>query len=53
LHFWLAEFDQAKYDALPKYYKEKITESSEWRGQKAREANEPKVEDTNLDDIPF
>jgi hypothetical protein len=53
LHFWLAEFDQAKYDALPKYYKEKITESSEWRGQKQREANEPKPEDTNLDDIPF
>jgi hypothetical protein len=53
LHFWLAEFDQAKYDALPKYYKEKITESSEWRGQKQREANEPKAEDTKLDDIPF
>ena len=53
LHFWLAEFDQAKYDALPKYYKEKITESSEWRGQKAREADEPKAEDTKLDDIPF
>ena len=53
LHFWLAEFDQAKYDNLPKYYKEKIAESSEWRGQKAREANEPKSEDTNLDDIPF
>jgi hypothetical protein len=53
VHFWLAEFDQAKYDALPKYYKEKITESSEWRGQKAREADAPKVEDNNLDDIPF
>jgi hypothetical protein len=53
LHFWLAEFDQAKYDALPKYYKEKITESSEWRGQKARDADEPKAEDTKLDDIPF
>jgi len=53
LHFWLAEFDQAKYDALPKYYKEKITESSEWRGQKAREADEPKAEDSKLDDIPF
>jgi hypothetical protein len=53
LHFWLAEFDQAKYDGLPKYYKEKITESSEWRGQKAREADEPKAEDTKLDDIPF
>jgi hypothetical protein len=53
LHFWLAEFDQAKYDSLPKYYKEKITESSEWRGQKAREADEPKAEDSKLDDIPF
>jgi hypothetical protein len=53
VHFWLAEFDQAKYDALPKYYKEKITESSEWRGQKAREADAPKIEDNNLDDIPF
>jgi hypothetical protein len=53
LHFWLAEFDQAKYDALPKYYKEKITESSEWRGQKAREANEPKIVDDDLSDIPF
>lgn len=54
LHFWLAEFDQAKYDALPKYYKEKITESSEWRGQKAREANEPVQDNSDLDDqIPF
>jgi hypothetical protein len=53
LHFWLAEFDQAKYDALPKYYKEKIAESSEWRGQKAREANEPKIVDDDLSDIPF
>jgi hypothetical protein len=53
VHFWLAEFDQAKYDALPKYYKEKIAESSEWRGQKAREANAPKIEDDNLNDIPF
>jgi hypothetical protein len=53
LHFWLAEFDQAKYDALPKYYKEKITESSEWRGQKQREANEPAESDPTLDDIPF
>jgi len=53
LHFWLAEFDQAKYDNLPKYYKEKITESSEWRGQKAREANEPKIVDDEIGDIPF
>jgi hypothetical protein len=53
VHFWLAEFDQAKYDALPKYYKEKIAESSEWRGQQEREKNAPKIEDDNLNDIPF
>jgi hypothetical protein len=54
LHFWLAEFDQAKYDALPKYYREKITESSEWRGQKARDAEAPVANDNTLvDDIPF
>jgi hypothetical protein len=53
VHFWLAEFDQAKYDALPKYYKEKITESSEWRGQKQREADAPKIADDDLSDIPF
>jgi hypothetical protein len=53
VHFWLAEFDQAKYDALPKYYREKITESSEWRGQKQREANEPKIVDDDLSEIPF
>ena len=53
VHFWLAEFDQAKYDVLPKYYKEKITESSEWRGQQEREKNAPKIEDDNLSDIPF
>ena len=53
-HFWLAEFDQAKYDALPKYYKEKIAESSEWRGQKQREADAPKQDNSDLDDaIPF
>jgi hypothetical protein len=51
--FWLQDYKQDDYDALPKYYKEKIAESSEWRGQKAREANEPKSDDTNLDDIPF
>jgi hypothetical protein len=53
LHFWLAEFDQAKYDSLPKYYKEKITESSEWRGQQEREKNAPKIEDDDLSDVPF
>jgi len=53
-HFWLAEFDQSKYDALPKYYKEKITESSEWRGQKQRDAEAPVASDNALvDDIPF
>ena len=52
VHFWLAEFDQAKYDALPKYYREKITESSEWRGQKAKEETKP--DNTIIDDdIPF
>ena len=50
LHFWLNEFDQAKYDALPKYYKEKIAESSEWRGNKAKEAP---VANDMPDDIPF
>ena len=53
LHFWLAEFDQVKYDALPKYYKEKITESSEWRGQKQREAEKPTLVDDDLSSIPF
>jgi hypothetical protein len=54
LHFWLAEFDQSKYDSLPKYYKEKITESSEWRGQKQRDAEKPVANDDALvDDIPF
>jgi hypothetical protein len=24
MHFWLKDFDQAKYDALPKYYKERL-----------------------------
>ena len=52
VHFWLAEFDQSKYDALPKYYREKITESSEWRGQKAKE--EAKFDNSIIDDeIPF
>jgi len=46
VHFWLAEFDQAKYDALSKYYKEKIAESSEWRGQQEREKNAPKIEES-------
>ena len=53
VHFWLAEFDQSKYDALPKYYREKIAESSEWRGQKAKEENKVTIEDSDLSDIPF
>jgi hypothetical protein len=52
VHFWLQDFDQAKYDALPKYYREKITESSEWRGQKAKEAEET-ANPMPDDDIPF
>jgi len=52
-HFWLAEFDQSKYDALPKYYKEKITESSEWRGQKSKDAEKVTIEDDVIGDIPF
>ena len=35
-HFWLREYDQTKFDALPKYYREKIMESSEWRGSKKK-----------------
>ena len=53
VHFWLAEFDQSKYDALPKYYREKIAESSEWRGQKSKEENKVTIEDSDLSDIPF
>ena len=57
VHFWLQEFDQAKYDALPKYYKEKITESSEWRGKQKREETPPIQDDSGFgpadSDIPF
>lgn len=50
--FWLQNYKQEDFDALPKYYREKITESSEWRGQKAKK--EIAVEtDPKLDDIPF
>lgn len=58
-HFWLQEFDQAKYDALPKYYREKIAESSEWRGAAAKKAKEtPPIQDDDGfgpadSDIPF
>ncbi len=51
-HFWLQEFDQTKYDALPKYYKEKITESSEWRGKQKRE-QEYAANPMPDDEIPF
>ena len=51
--FWLQDYKQEDYDALPKYYKEKITESSEWRGQKQREANAPTIVDDEIGDIPF
>ena len=51
--FWLQDYKQEEFDSLSNYYKEKIMESSEWRGQKARDASEPKAEDTKLDDIPF
>ena len=51
-HFWLQEYDQAKYDALPKYYKEKIAESSEWRGKQKRE-QEDAANPMPDDDIPF
>ena len=57
VHFWLQEFGQAKYDALPKYYKEKITESSEWRGKQKREETPPIQDDSGFgpadSDIPF
>jgi hypothetical protein len=51
--FWLQDYKQEDYDALPKYYKEKITESSEWRGQQEREKNAPKIDDDVLNDVPF
>jgi hypothetical protein len=52
--FWLQSFKQEEYDALPKYYKEKIAESSEWRGQQEREKNTPKlVDDDSFGPPPF
>jgi hypothetical protein len=52
--FWLQSFKQEEYDALPKYYKEKIAESSEWRGQQEREKNAPKlVDDDSFGPPPF
>jgi len=55
-HFWLHDYDQAKFDALPKYYREKIMESSEYRGSKKKEDPFPKtLADFNNDDpeVPF
>ncbi len=52
IHFWLNEYTKEQYDALPKYYREKITESSEWRGSKAKA--EIAQDNSDLDDkIPF
>ena len=51
ISFWLNEYTKEQYDALPKYYREKITESSEWRGSKAKA--EATADATGLDDIPF
>ena len=52
ISFWLNDYTQEQYDALPKYYREKITESSEWRGSKAKAEA---AADTSMpdDDIPF
>lgn len=50
--FWLQNFEQADYDALPKYYKEKIAESSEWRASKAK-ADQKDTDPLTDDDIPF
>lgn len=52
--FWLQDFKQEEYDELSKYYKDKIAESSEWRGQQEREKNAPKIQDDDISDtIPF
>ena len=51
--FWLQDYKQEEYDELSKYYKDKIAESSEWRGQQEREKKEPKIQDDDLNDIPF
>jgi hypothetical protein len=50
--FWLQSYEQAEYDALPKYYKEKIAESSEWRGSQAKKEANTLVDD-DLSSIPF
>ena len=55
-HFWLHDFDQTKFDSLPKYYREKIMESSEYRGGKKKDDPFPKtladLPDDNLE-VPF
>jgi hypothetical protein len=52
-HFWLHDFDQAKFDSLPKYYKEKIMESSEYRGGKKKDDPFPATLADIPDDVPF
>lgn len=52
ISFWLNDYTKEQYDALPKYYREKITESSEWRGSKAKEEAQAANTITD-DDIPF
>lgn len=52
IHFWLNQYTKEQYDALPKYYREKITESSEWRGSKAK-AEEEAANPMPDDEIPF
>lgn len=54
ISFWLNDYTKEQYDALPKYYREKITESSEWRGSKAKEEASVEEKMSALDDdIPF
>ena len=56
-HFWLYDYDQAKFDALPKYYREKIMESSEYRGSKKKveevDGFPKSLADIPDDEVPF
>jgi len=56
-HFWLHDYDQTKFDALPKYYREKIMESSEWRGSKKKveevDGFPKSLADIPDDEVPF
>lgn len=52
IHFWLNQYTKEQYEALPKYYRKKITESSEWRGSKAK-AEEEAANPMPDDEIPF